>query len=699
MHLLKLTFVSIVMDDIGEKVLRLLNVEKLMPVQEKALPLVLKGKSVLVVSPTASGKTLIGEAAMLRALLSGRRAIYISPLRALTAEKYEDFKRFNFNNIAISTGDFTEQDFQIKYKDAIFASVEKLDSLIRSDFGVIDKVGAVVFDEVHLLDDEERGPTLEFLISLLNKLLPKAQKIYLSATISNAIELATWLRSELVVSDYRPVKLHKKILYEGELTNSESEEVIDLGDPILTIANYLTQKRKQFIMFTSSRKLAVQYAIKIADIVNRWAKENSEELKDLREQILAAVDPPTKVCEDLSNIVIRGVAFHHAGLVGKQRKLIEEYFKAGKLKAIVATPTLAMGVNLPANTVVISSIYRHSTFGSELLKAFEVEQMVGRAGRPKYDKEGLAVYIARNIRDYELIKEKYYNPQIEPITSRFFTPVNLRIYTLALISMNIANTENELISFFSTLFGDFDDEKFRKSLDFLEKVGFIEHRKEGYAATRIGKLISQLYLDPYTGYIYINYLKKAKEDELSYFHALFCGNEVKYPLSEKEYEKYEEEIANISLDVDESIVDYDKYIEALFLAHVMQSWVNEASEKEIEANYGVEPGILYQLLETTKWLSYSMTRISRALGIKSVWLRKMEIRTQYGIKEELIPLIEIPGVGRARARKLYNNQIRSIKDIENAGENKIISILGEKIGKQVFEYCTYKKKENEEKLI
>lgn len=684
---------------IQEKTLKLLNVEKLLPVQEKALPLVFEGKNILVVAPTASGKTLVGEAAMIRALLQGRRAIYISPLRALTAEKFEDFKRFDFNNIGISTGDFTQQDFEIKYKDAVFTSVEKLDSLIRSDIEVLDRVGAIVFDEVHLLDEPDRGPTLEFLIALINKLLPKAQKIYLSATISNPKELAAWLRAELVISDYRPVKLHRKILYEGTLTNSTTEEIVDLQDPILTISNYLVQNRRQFIIFASTRKLANQYAIKISEIVNRWAKENYEELLKLREEILAAVDPPTRVCEDLANVVVKGVAFHHAGLVGKQRRLIEEYFKQGKLKAIVATPTLAMGVNLPANTVVISSIYRHSGFGSSPMKAFEIEQMVGRAGRPKYDKEGYAIYVARNLRDYEIIKERYYNPQLEPITSKFFTLSNLRIYTLALIAMNIANTDKELLSFFSSLLGEVDEIKFRKSLDFLIEKGFIENTNNRHSATRIGKLISQLYLDPYTGYIYINYLQHAEEDELSYLHALFCGNEISYPLSEKDYEIYESEAAQTKLAVDQSIVDYDKYIEALFLAHVMYDWINEASERDIEKNYGLEPGILYQLLETAKWLAYSITRIGRALGIKSAWLRKMEIRLAYGIKEELIPLIEIPGVGRARARKLYNNQIKSIRDIRLAGENKIKAILGEKIGKQIYEYCVNKKENEEDKTL
>jgi len=193
----------------------------LRPAQEKSIKNgLLQCKSLLVCTPTASGKTLVAELAALKSIIEGRgKAIYIVPLKALASEKYKDFKRRydKVARVALSIGDIDSADSFLADYDLIVTTSEKLDSLIRHHASWISNIATIVVDEIHLLNDTERGPTLEILLTILKQLLKNAQIIALSATIGNAEELAEWLDAELVVDDWRPVKLHKGIYYDGKI--------------------------------------------------------------------------------------------------------------------------------------------------------------------------------------------------------------------------------------------------------------------------------------------------------------------------------------------------------------------------------------------------------------------------------------------------------------------------------------------------
>ena len=197
------------------------EITSLRPAQEKSVKNgLLEGKSLLVCTPTASGKTLIAEIAALKSIIEGRgKAIYIVPLKALASEKYRNFrKRYEkIAKVALSIGDIDSADPYIADYDLIVTTSEKLDSLIRHNAPWLSGIATIVIDEIHLLNDTERGPTLEILITILKKLLKKVQIVGLSATIGNAEELAEWLNADLVVDDWRPVKLHKGIYLDGEI--------------------------------------------------------------------------------------------------------------------------------------------------------------------------------------------------------------------------------------------------------------------------------------------------------------------------------------------------------------------------------------------------------------------------------------------------------------------------------------------------
>lgn len=208
---------------IPENLLKILDSEitELRPAQSKAIDAgLLEGKSLLVCTPTSSGKTLIAELAMLKSILEGKgKAIYIVPLKALATEKNKDFKKKygNLIKIALSIGDFDTSDPHLIDYDLIICTAEKLDSLVRHRAPWLSKVSVIVVDEIHLINDPGRGPTLEIIITLLRTILKKLQIIALSATIGNPQELAEWLDANLVVDDWRPVILKKGVYYDGKV--------------------------------------------------------------------------------------------------------------------------------------------------------------------------------------------------------------------------------------------------------------------------------------------------------------------------------------------------------------------------------------------------------------------------------------------------------------------------------------------------
>ena len=197
------------------------GIKNLTPAQNKAVKAgLLEGKSLLVCTPTASGKTLIAELIGTKNIVEGKgKTIYIVPLKALASEKYRDFKnRYgHFLRVALSIGDLDSSDPHLAKFDFIVCTAEKLDSLIRHHSPWLNYVKTVVVDEVHLMNDPSRGPTLEILITILKKLLKDVQIIALSATIGNPGELSEWLEAKLVEDKWRPVKLHKGIYFDGKI--------------------------------------------------------------------------------------------------------------------------------------------------------------------------------------------------------------------------------------------------------------------------------------------------------------------------------------------------------------------------------------------------------------------------------------------------------------------------------------------------
>ena len=199
-------------------VLREHGIVKLYPPQEKALPYVINGENMVLSIPTASGKSLVAYVAIMHRLLSERgKALYIVPLKALAKEKYEELKLFEKLGfkVGISTGDLDDSDSRLFRYDIIVCTSEKADSLLRHGIKWVDEVRVLVVDEIHLIHDAGRGPTLEVIISRFKALNPDTQIIALSATIKNAVDLSAWLDGRLIQSDWRPVPLREGVYFKN----------------------------------------------------------------------------------------------------------------------------------------------------------------------------------------------------------------------------------------------------------------------------------------------------------------------------------------------------------------------------------------------------------------------------------------------------------------------------------------------------
>ena len=250
------------------------GINDLYPPQVEAIEKgLLSGKNILAAIPTASGKTLLAEFAMLKSIQSGGKALYIVPLRALASEKYDRFKEFSAFGIktCVATGDYELNAEWLGFNDIIVITSEKADSLIRNGVSWMKHITTIVVDEVHLLDSVSRGPTLEVVITKLMKLNPCAQIIALSATVGNTHEIADWLGAELVSSEWRPIDLHEGVLHDGVINfRAGQKEIAPVTDDVsINLVLDTINDQGQCLVFESSRRNCASFAKKAGSAVSK----------------------------------------------------------------------------------------------------------------------------------------------------------------------------------------------------------------------------------------------------------------------------------------------------------------------------------------------------------------------------------------------------------------------------------------------
>ncbi len=684
-------------------------------------------KSFLISVPTASGKTLIAELAMVSAILREKaegnnraKCLYIVPLRALAREKYEAFKKWAPLGISVgmSTGDLDSKEPRLAKKDIIVATSEKVDSLSRHNTDWLREIKVVVVDEVHLVHDSRRGPTLEVVIARMRHLNPNLMILALSATVQNAGEIAQWLDAELIESDWRPVELREGVYHRRSILFNDSH-LVDIDAEGRTIKESATSlavdavtSGGQCLVFLNTRRSVESFADGL-NLIKEAAKEDKQALSDLAEKALRVLPEPTKTCIRLAKCIRNGAAFHHAGLLSKQRRIVEEGFKSNSIKIISATPTLAAGVNLPARRVIIKDYQRYDVnLGRVEIPVLEYKQMAGRAGRPGYDEYGEALLIARTDGEKDFLLDNYILAEPEHIYSKLAIESSLRSHVLSAISSNFANSAHGLLDFFSkTLFAcqrDLTDltTVLEKVVDFLASEGMIEHRGVDdllITATPFGRRVVQLYIDPLTAVTLRESMKLAEEKktgEISYLHTIARTGELgSLYLRKGDFEVFEEVLqANQKKLLTETadfkaVWDYELMLSEIKMASFLADWINESSEEAIREKYNVAPGDVRSKIEVAVWLLYSMAELGKLTDFtKTPEIRELQTRVKMGIRPELLELVSLKGIGRVRARMLYKRGYKTLDNLKTADLQSLAKIesIGEKIAKSIIEQVTAK---------
>jgi helicase len=452
----------------------------LLPIQRRAIEEqnLLAGRNLVIAAPSSAGKTFVGEIAIIARALEGKRALYVVPLKAMADEKYRLFRRRYGSErlgleIVASTADLNEFDVAISqglFDIAIIVN-EKLDSIFVQNLAIVEQIGLIVIDEIQMMGDETRGPTLEMLISKILALQTDVQIFGLSASLTGLDNLAEWLRASLVIDPNRPVELREGVLHGSKFryrchnSNAEYTETWPIGiqsqsesvdDVIIHLLRDSEVIERPVIIFCPTRRKTTELAKRIAQDVP--GTRASEAIERLRSEITE-----TELTQKLMTTLEQGIAFHSAELYYEVRELLEDQFRADHISVLCATSTLAMGINTPAKTVIFQEpiVWRRSEatkrWNTELLPPSSYKNMAGRAGRTKaHDDYGTSMLIAPR----PIQKMKYWqglvNAQIPQIRPQLFEPdTPLEIHILKLIAANICETSEQVEDLLHSTFSGF----------------------------------------------------------------------------------------------------------------------------------------------------------------------------------------------------------------------------------------------------
>ncbi len=710
------------------------GITELYPPQEEAIRAgALEGKNLVLASPTASGKTLVAELCCLKHVFEKcGKAIYLAPLRALASEKFDDFQRFTklrkpngqHVNVGISTGDFDSGDPWLGRFDIIITTNEKADSLLRHRAKWMGEISLVVADEVHLLNEAERGPTLEVVLARLMDVNPAIQVLALSATMGNVDEIAAWLKAQYVITEWRPVSLKEGVLLHDtiQFKDGDSRKIQRVtSNDAVNLALNTVKTGGQALVFASTRKNAASLARKIADQTSKELSKLAKKTLEREAEKVRTADEKTQVSESLADLVKCGAAFHHAGLAGAHRRLIEGLFREGRIKVLTATPTLAFGMNLPARVVVVQDYRRYEAgYGYYPISVLEYKQMAGRAGRPKYDKNGEAILIAKNADEEDYLMDNFILARPERIWSRLAVEKILRGHVLATVASDFAHTEKSVYEFFGRTFYAYQyDVKaikavIAKILKYLYDEQLLYVDKENLCATRIGKRASELYIDPVSAVTIREALKQKPQrlTELSMLHLITHTPDmgpVMRPYGEEieilavHAEQYREELFIQPPNEWENHIEYEQYLGELKTALILNAWIEETSEEQLLERYRVQPGDLYRIVENGKWLLHATQELAELQKEKEVLplINELNERVSKGIKRELLPIVKLEGIGRTRGRILFNSGYRTIDEIKRAPIDELTNLptFGPRLAKKIKEQVGgFVKKEKWEQL-
>jgi len=712
--------------------------DSLLPLQEIAVKKygLFSGSSMVIQAPTSSGKTFIGEMAAVRAALNRKKAVYLVPLKALAEEKYRDFteKYGSYGiRVIVSSRDFREFDADLEKGDFSIAIVvyEKMAQLFARRPERFEEVTLVIVDELEMLADEKRGQTLELLLTQILMREKRPQLIGLSATLGDGEEVAGWLGAKFVAWHKRPVELRQGVLYSGRFKyrtyndREEGHEKMVRSDDGTTGADLranvisLVERDEQSLVFVKgkeeSRRVALDFAGSLPDTAARGAIEKLSSME------------PTRSRQLLMECLEHGVAFHNADLSAAERRAIESSFKQGEIKVIVATTTLAMGMNLPAKNVLIEpDRWKYDDrFGTPWISSIsqaEYENMAGRAGRLTLEPEfGRAILVAATPYEREVLWRRYVEGECRPLEPQLANG-KLEDHILKLVASGMASTGTEAVNVLrSTLTGrriwmkKLGEEEFCRNvhvaIETLIREGALERDEhEHLAASPFGRAVTTCGICMETGRAIEHWIAKSKDrywEEVDLILALALTRDGRMPhvsMSSHEYEcagyldrlRSERRTSDWTSDVPinrllnvSSLPLFDE-MKAIKVALFLKRWIELVPVREIEEECSTMAGQIVSAAEQLSWLVDSAIEIAKTAGHTEQLCDQMgelSDRLTFGVSSEALELarLRIDGLDRRGIGGLVAARCVTPESIAEAPLEKLALIVGERAA-QILEH-------------
>lgn len=480
----------------------------------------LDGEHLVVSAPTSSGKTMVGELAAVMGVLQRKRALFLFPLKALVNDKYQEFqKKYSHFGLKVirATGEISDDipNLMRGRYDICLMTYEKCSALFLGSPHILNQVGAVIVDEVQMIADESRGTNLEYLLTLLRVRRKKGvepQVVLLSAVIGETNGLERWMGARLLRREERPVPLDEGIL-RGDGTfrfiDPAGHEQVrhcvtrrfgkgSSQDLIIPLVTHLAARNEQIIVFRETKGETV-------NVAKYLARELSLPPAAAALDALPTGDPSISTA-DLKACLVKGVAFHNADLSREERQVIEEDFrkKDATLRVIVATTTLAMGVNTPASAVVIAGL-DHPGDPPTPYSVAEYKNMVGRAGRLGFAENGTSYLICLDGFTENEMWRRYVRSKPEDLVSHFLgNSTDLRSLVLRVLASSPGQRMNadEVASFLEKSFAAFKQgqqtagwkwsrEAISRAIQELASHGLVEVTAGVMGMTPLGRLAGQ----------------------------------------------------------------------------------------------------------------------------------------------------------------------------------------------------------------
>ncbi len=674
--------------------------EFLLPVQEVAVQRygLFEGRSLVISSPTSSGKTFVGEMAAMRATFAGKRVLYLTPLRALAEEKYQTFRaRYQEYGVkvVVATRDRREFERDIEQGDFHLAVLvyEKLSQLLVRHPHLLRTVALVIVDELQMLGDPERGPGLELSLTKLLASAPRPQLLGLSAVLREAQQVADWLEADLLYQEDRPVELYRGVLLGGQFryraynSGEEGEEQlarIDTEDPreiLFANVKHFVEKGEQLLIFLKGKRDTVQCALALAErLALPPAQEALTALEPLEETALKA---------QLRTAFTGGVAFHHADLTPEERALVETCYRGGALRVIACTTTLAFGVNLPATTVFIEAVkwdadQRTGAAIEVPISWAEYENISGRAGRLGFHEEfGRSILIAANQFQADLLWRSYVMGEQEQ-----FTPApgqaGLADRVLNLLAAKVCINKTELQTFFGLTYLGFQQRgkgtvlmaEVEKALEALVNAHLVTLSEDGrLEATTLGEVAARKGIRAATAVRLARFFEAARGRPipgLELFHLLSLteeGKRVHLPLSVAEHrgrvyesrvsehihESGEEPGDGLGRLLNSRMLPTAQEARSAKLALLLLGWTKGENLSGLESRYQCYAGTIMALTDEVSWLVDAAAEIAEVMGwTPTTQLSELAECMRFGVDPACLPLAraQLPGLGREDLKTL-----------------------------------------------